>query len=146
VIGAACDETSNSLYWFNSIKGDRTNMTMFRGNMDEDDDPFDQLHFVYNPTSPTYMEEVVYYISNGTDLYGYIEDGGVNLLIAQGYQNVSDLYTYMGMIFISDPKDALFMIRLEDGHYKEQVAINATGIRSVTMFTNSFSSFIQGIS
>lgn len=41
VIGAACDETSNTLYWFNSIKGDRTNMTMFRGNMDEDDDPFD---------------------------------------------------------------------------------------------------------
>lgn len=61
------------------------------------------MHYVYKPTFPTYMEEVIYYMSNDTDLYGYIEDGGVNLLIAQGYKNVTDLYSYLGMIFISDP-------------------------------------------
>lgn len=76
--------------------------TMFRGNMDEDDDPFDQMRHVYNPSSIVYMEEIVYYMSNGTELYGYIEDGGVNVLIASGYENVRDLYTYQGMIFVMD--------------------------------------------
>jgi hypothetical protein len=49
---------------------------------------------VFRPTIPTYMEEIVYYMSNGTDLYGYIEDGGVNLLIANNYTHVTDLFTY----------------------------------------------------
>ena len=49
---------------------------------------------VYKPSLPNYMDEIVYYMSDGKDLYGYIEDGGVNLLIANNYTNVTDMFTY----------------------------------------------------
>lgn len=92
--------------------------TMFRGNMKEDDDPFDQMRNVYEPSLPTYMDEIVYYVSDGKDLYGYIEDGGVNLLIANNYTNVSDMFTYQGMIFLVD-EGSVYVIKLEEGFYSE---------------------------
>ena len=45
--GATCDQYANTMYWFNSRTNNESDSTMFRGNMDEDDDPFDQMKHVY---------------------------------------------------------------------------------------------------
>lgn len=96
--------------------------------MQEDDEPNQQLLDVYRPTSPTYMEEIVYYASNKTDLYAFVLDGGDNKLVANGFVNIVDLYSYNGNIFVVDKALGLYSIRLENGKYSEQLILNATGI------------------
>ena len=49
---------------------------------------------VFRPTNPTYMEEIVYYASNKTDLYAFVLDGGDNKLVANGFTNIVDLYSF----------------------------------------------------
>ena len=128
VNGVSCDEASNELYWFNAPTGNATTSTLWRGGMQEDDEPNEQLRNVYLPSDPTYMEEIVYYISNNTELYAFTLDGGDNKLIANGFSNIVDTYSYQGTVFVVDRVLGLYAIRLEDGRYYEEVVINATGI------------------
>lgn len=39
VNGVSCDEASNELYWFNSPNGDEDSSILWRGSMEEDDEP-----------------------------------------------------------------------------------------------------------
>lgn len=48
------------------------------------------------------MEEIVYYASNRTDLYAFVLDGGDNKLVADGFSEIVDLYSYEGNIFVAD--------------------------------------------
>lgn len=57
---------------------------------------------IYRPANPTYMEEIVYYASNKTDLYAFVLDGGDNKLVANGFKEIVDIYSYQGNIFVTD--------------------------------------------
>ena len=118
VNGVACDQYSNLVYFFNSMSGNQNDQVLYRANMEEDDDPFDEQRRIYRPSNPTYMEEIVYYVQNSTDLYGYVQDGGRNIVIARNYTNVQSMYAYQGMLFVVD-QDATYVVRLDDGHYYE---------------------------
>ena len=87
--------------------------------MQEDDEPNEQLLNVYRPTNPTYMEEIVYYSSNKTDLYAFVLDGGDNKLVANGFKEIVDTYSFEGQVFVVDKKTGLYTIKLEDGLYSE---------------------------
>lgn len=88
------------------------------------------------------MEEIVYYASNATDLYAFVLDGGDNKLVANGFKNIVDLYSFQGNIFVVDSQLGLYSIRLENGKYSEQLILNATGIQAVAVYQNSEAAFL----
>ena len=118
---------------------------MYRGKTDGSGDPKEILANVSMPSDIFFdlEDEIVYYLSNNTDLYKYEDDE--TTVIRSGFESATSLVQFKKNLVVADSDSGIFVLTENSGQYSEYSTLNMTGVRAVTYFESDTAQIVAGI-